>query len=439
MTDLPVPNDIGLQLPLPAGLIKILLVFLFLVHILFVNFMVGCVTLSFIFELLGLKRKKYDDLAHEISKTVTVNKSLAIVLGVAPLLAINLAYTTHFYAATSLTGFAWFMVIPAVTVAFLLTYLHKYTWLQWSGPRKPFHLAVAFMSLAIFWFVPLIFLTNVNLMLFPIRWPQIHGFFSALFLQNVIPRYFHFILATIAVSSFFAVGWFCRKKYPLEKVLPEFDKKELKTLFYKIAFIATMMQFIVGPLVLFTLPVFGIALKVYLWFALGLTSAILVVYVVWLEMKSGNGLIGKQFWLVILLLTTTVIAMAFGRHSYRERAILPHRNLVNQKTEEFYYQSEAARVRERMGISKQEISSEGERNFKKICAVCHAKDYTLVGPSLQEIYQIYENNPQGIVDWSKVPGVKRGGAVMPAFNHLKDDVLQSISEYILTTAQPASN
>lgn len=435
MNDFPVPHDLALQLPMAAGLLKLLLVLVFLVHILFVNFMVGGMTLTLIFELIGLSRKRYDALAHEISKTVTINKSLAVVLGVAPLLIINLVYTTYFYAATSLTGYAWLAVIPLVTVAFLLTYLHKYTWEQWGGRFKALHLTVAGASVALFWFIPLIFLSNVNLMLFPTRWPEVHGFVSALLLPNVLLRYLHFMLATVAVSALFAVGYFGRKKYPLNEILPGFERSELLNTFYMIAFIVTLMQLIAGPLNLFTLPVHGISLKVYIWFTIGLSSALLLLWYIWNELKKNESVIGLNYGIVILLLTTTVIAMAFGRHTYRERAIAPHRQLTAERSEEFYWKSEAARARERMGITKVSYGSAGERDFKKNCSVCHAVDYTLIGPSLKEVAETYKDNAEGIVTWAKAPGVKRGGPVMPAFAHLEEKTLRGIAEYMLVSVQ----
>ncbi|MBN2411759.1 cytochrome c [candidate division KSB1 bacterium] len=433
MNQVPVPHDLELQLPLPEGLLKILLVLLFLIHILFVNFMVGGVTLSFIFEIIGLKNKKYDALAREISGTVTVNKSLAIVLGVAPLLAINLAYTTYFYSATSLTGIAWMMVIPAVTIAFLLTYIHKYTWDKLEN-NKFLHLTFAFMGLILFWTIPLIFLSNVNLMLFPSRWTEVHGFIPAVLLQNVIPRYLHFMLATIAVSSLFAVGWFGRKKFDVNKHLPGFSREEIKYNFYLIAFIATLMQFIAGPLLLFTLPVYGISITVYGFILLGVLAAVLFMFLVWYEIRDNKKTIGRFFWTVILLLTGTVISMAFGRHYYRERAIEPHRQLVETKTQELYWKSEAARTRLRMGISKEPAKSAGQAGFEKNCAVCHAKETVLVGPSLNEIFELYEDYPEGIVEWSKAPEVKRGGPVMPSFAHLGDEELLEIGKYMLKAA-----
>ncbi len=431
MNQTPIPHDIGLQLPINVTFLHIVLVFVFLLHILFVNFMVAGTTFAFIFQVIGLFKKKYDKLAYEISSTVTVNKSLAIVLGVGPLLAINLGYTLYFYSSTALTGIAWLMVIPLVTLAFLLTYLHKYTWEKLEN-HKLFSIAIGFTSTVLFWLIPFIFLANVNLMLFPSQWPKVSGFLSSLLIPNVIPRYFHFMTATMAVTSLFAVGWFGRKKYNLKENLAGFTKAEIKKLFYSIAFITTCFQFFIGPLTLLTLPVHGISLNVYLFFIFGLLFAILFMILVWRELRSEKALLGKHFWGIIILLTVTVICMGFGRHEYRERAVTPHRMLVEQKTQNFYWQAEAAQTRERLGISTAPKKSPGEAAFETNCSVCHAKESVLVGPSLVEINEIYQDYPEGIVEWSKAPEVKRGGPVMPPFKHLGDETLLEIANYMLS-------
>jgi hypothetical protein len=50
-------------------------------------------------------------------------------------------------------------------------------------------------AVGVFLFIPLIFLTNVNLMMFPEKWGTVHGFLEALVLPNVFPRYFEFLFA----------------------------------------------------------------------------------------------------------------------------------------------------------------------------------------------------------------------------------------------------
>ena len=60
---LPVPRDIPLPLPLDQFLLEVAVVILFLAHILFVNLMVGGSTLTLVYEIVGLRRKRYDALA----------------------------------------------------------------------------------------------------------------------------------------------------------------------------------------------------------------------------------------------------------------------------------------------------------------------------------------------------------------------------------------
>ena len=155
MNNIPVPMDIPLPLPLPELVLKILIIISFLAHILFINLMIGGTLLTLYFQLRGLKDPEYDLLAKEIAKTITVNKSLGVVLGVAPLLIINTLYTVYFYSANALTGYAWISVIPLITIAFLLLYLHKFTWESpWMTKKR--HIAIVATAAAIFLFVPLI-------------------------------------------------------------------------------------------------------------------------------------------------------------------------------------------------------------------------------------------------------------------------------------------
>ena len=127
LAQVPVPKDIPLPLPVPEWLLIFLLVLSFGLHIIFVNLMVGGTLLTFFAQIKGLREPDYDTLAHEIAKTITVNKSLAVVLGVAPLLTINTLYTIYFYTANSLTGLFWIAIIPLVTVAFPLFSLLLFT------------------------------------------------------------------------------------------------------------------------------------------------------------------------------------------------------------------------------------------------------------------------------------------------------------------------
>ncbi len=432
---IPIPYDIALPLPIDRLFLEVLLVGLFLFHILFVNLLIGGSTLTLVYELLGLKRPEYDKLAREIGKTITVNKSLAVVLGVGPLLAINVLYTMHFYTANALTGLAWISIVPLVSIAFLITYLHKYTWDRLAD-NKGLHIAIGAMGTALFWFIPLIFLANINLMLFPESWAEVRGFLATLALPNVLPRYLHFLLASFAISGLAAAAWFGRKDFPVERLLPGFDRPGLRRKFYSLTVGATLLQTVIGSLVYFTLPVKGVGLFMTLVILLGITAAVACMVMLWIEILSPKERIGRFFAPIFLLLALTVSCMAYGRHLYREGSVADHRSAMEAATAHFRFVSQAAAAGQ---IVQTPAGSAGEEVFRKTCASCHAIDRQLVGPSVREIASLYAGNPAGIVKWTKAPGKKRAGMPpMPAFGYLPPERLEAVARYLLEAGGQAT-
>ena len=176
--------------------------------------------------------------------------------------------------------------------------------------------------------VPLIFLANVNLMLFPGRWLEVSGFLSALFLPNVLPRFLHFILASVAVTSLFLAGWFCRQRFPFEERFPGLDRCEIRRELLSAAFGATVLQLVAGPLVLATLPSDGLSWWMVLNLGVGVVFGLTAMVLLWNEARSTAPL-SIRYWSVVGALAVTVVMMAFARHLYREEAIAPHLSLIH--------------------------------------------------------------------------------------------------------------
>lgn len=436
IADMPIPHDIPLPLPFDRVMLQAVIVLLFLAHIVFINLMLGGSILALVFEAIGRKRPDFDTLAHEITKTVTVNKSMGVVLGVGPLLAINVLYTVHFYSANALTGHVWISIVPLVATAFLLLYAYKYSWEKFAE-AKGLHMALGGAGVAILLFVPLIFLANINLMLFPERWTQMRGFVSALMLPNVLPRLIHFLLACMAITALFLLGYFTRAAYPVESKFQRLDRAGLRRLFYAIAFGASLLQLAAGPLVLFTLPSRGVTVFLYVVIGIGATFAITMLGLMWWEILAAPQRVGRFFVPIVALLMLTGSCMGFGRHVYREEATREHRLMVQKRTEDFAYAAVAAGWRAKHGVVQENLPL-GERVFRDSCSSCHSLDRVLVGPSVREIAELYKGDPDGIVRWAKAPGKKRSNfPAMPALT-FPDTHLRAAALHMLELAAPAS-
>jgi cytochrome c len=425
-------RDIPLPLPADSFFLQALLVMLFLGHILFVNLMVGGSLLVVALEIAGRRRRDLDSLAHEIAKTITVNKSLAVVLGVGPLLGINVLYTVFWYTANALTGTAWISVVPLVILAFLAAYAHKYSWERLRG-RPGLHLALGATAAALFLAIPLIFLANINLMLFPERWGEVRGFWQAVALANVWPRYLHFLAASLAITSLFLVLWFTRSGYPVQERFETLDRPALRRTFYSVALGASALQLLLGPLVLLTLPPEGMS-----WYFLAvLTVAVLLglsaIVLMLREVTVPHPRPNQRFLAIFLLVTLTAFAMGYGRHVYRETAVAGHRAQMAERTREFGWSAAAASRRAALGIGKVEVPL-GEQIFGSTCSACYAVDEVLVGPSLAEIAGVYAGDPDGIADWTAAPGRKRRDfPPMPPFRMERQKLL-AVAEYMLAAA-----
>lgn len=433
----PVPRNIPLELPVPEWLLVSLLIVSFLLHIIFVNLMIGGTLLTLWCQIKGLRDNDYHNLAHEISRTITVNKSLAVVLGVAPLLSISALYATYFYSATSLTGGMWIAIIPLVTVAFLLTYLNKYTW-HTLDKNKPLSIAIIAAASLLFLFIPLIFLVNINLMLFPEKWGLIKGFFSALLLPNVFPRYLHFIFASLAVTGLFIFWYMGRKNYPFEKYFEKLTRYEVKKKAYSLTLASSVAQFIIGPLVLLTLPTKGFDWRLIFVILSGALIATPALWWIWKAVTGKPENIDKHFWKIVTTLSITVILMGNGRHIYRANALAPHQKLVEINTAEFNRLSREAR--EGAGaLSPTAVDSSltpiarGKILFEQNCTSCHKHDEKLVGPPTTEMVRIYNNDKSGLEQWIKAPGKKRPDyPQMPTLSQLTDKDRENLAAYILS-------
>jgi len=332
----PVPKDIPLPLPAPEPLLVVVLVLFFLLHIVFVNLMLGGSLLTVWYQVKGLRDARYDHLAHAIAETITVNKSLAVVLGIGPLLAINTLYTVYFYSANALTGTMWLAIIPLVAGAFLLTYLHKFAWDAMAGWRR-LHIAIAALASLAFLVIPLIFLTNINLMLFPSRWAEVRGFASAMLMANVLPRYAHFLLASLALTGLFLV-WLFRRATDGRCAEIGMERHVLLRIGYGWALWPSLAQFLAGPLVMLTLPDEGMNGPVVATILAGALFAMPAIGLMFLDLRARPEAIGRRFWPVTLLLTVTVLCMASGRHLYRAAALAPHQAEVRLKTDAYMKQ-----------------------------------------------------------------------------------------------------
>jgi parallel beta-helix repeat protein len=82
------------------------------------------------------------------------------------------------------------------------------------------------------------------------------------------------------------------------------------------------------------------------------------------------------------------------------------------------------------------MEEKGNLTYYGICAGCHAYDVRMIGPPINAIQAIYNNNPQGMADFIAAPTHRREDyPEMPPQNYLSPETRLAVAEYVLLLEQ----
>lgn len=391
-----IPNDIPLPIPtwgmdgvlMPVFLI--LLVVSFVVHILFINVLLGASLASVYFNSKGAREKNpvYDRVAYLLTTPVTISENMGALWGVAPLLLVSVLFTPLFYAAAIMNSPQWLHIIYGNIVAFLLSYLYKFTWHKLEH-RKPLHIMIGTAAVALFFTLPLVFMSTVQLYWTPTTWTYTTRFWDALLRPDTFFRLVHFFLAAFAVTGLFMMLYGKHKQKSADATDAEAGTVLLRT--GKSWFVLpTVLNFFAGPLALFQMPNYGIESFFnagYYW--LIVLSVVISLVCLYLVLKDffNDQVPATSVWTVVGLMAVTVISMATLRHGMRVSLIGPAMAQAVKQSEEFQQASHEARTAPKPlpATAAAEAPVGKQLAEKHGCLACHAEDKRLVGPAYKDI------------------------------------------------------
>ncbi|WP_291330140.1 c-type cytochrome [Desulfovibrio sp. UCD-KL4C] len=199
-------KDLFLALPLSEGWLHVLLFITFGLHLLFVLLMLGTAMLGFIFFLQGLFSGDRDELVWNqgMIKSHLGLKSLAVVLGVAPLLIIQVISSLGFFTVTGLFAYTWLAIIPLLIFAFLSIELFERKML--TSPWLPFLCGA--LGVGALLTVPVVFTGALSLMERPESWAQFGARtipLSSVYLPHWLFRYLHVLGAAVVFGATFHI------------------------------------------------------------------------------------------------------------------------------------------------------------------------------------------------------------------------------------------
>jgi hypothetical protein len=189
-------------IPAPAWLLIVLEQLLFLLHIIVINAILG----GFLI-LLFRRMRKPGALSNELHQPVADKLPVLFALGVnfaiPPLLFLQVVFGHLFYSSSVLMAVYWILVIPLLVLGYYGAYIHR-TKLLSSPVLSKIVLSAAILIVL---YVGFILVSNNALMEQPEKWQSYFsnrtGTLLGLTGWVLLPRYLHFLMASIAIGGLF--------------------------------------------------------------------------------------------------------------------------------------------------------------------------------------------------------------------------------------------
>jgi len=139
----------------------------------------------------------------DISKRLPFTIAFTVNLGVAPLLFLQVLYGHFFYVSSLLMAVYWISIIALLLIAYYSAYIYDFKYVS-LGSARAFFIGTTVLILL---FIGFLFTNNLTLMLHPEKWTAYFqrpgGTMLNLSDPTLIPRYLHFVTASIAVGGLF--------------------------------------------------------------------------------------------------------------------------------------------------------------------------------------------------------------------------------------------
>ena len=210
---IPTPESI----PAPYWLFLTLDILLFILHLLVINVVLGGSLIIAYKRWFGKSEPLADSVHGIMASKLPTGFAIGINLGVAPLLFMQVIYGHFFYTSSVLMAVYWILVIPLLILAYYGAYIHikKYDISEWLSKS-----AILVVSLILL-YISFIQVNNNTLMMQPAKWiayfDNRNGTILNLADPSLIPRYLHFLLASIAIAGLFmAMLWSRRQNKGVE-------------------------------------------------------------------------------------------------------------------------------------------------------------------------------------------------------------------------------
>ncbi|MFC1513105.1 hypothetical protein ACFL5J_01515 [Thermodesulfobacteriota bacterium] len=194
---IPTPDTI----PVAWGWFQFLLMLTFVLHLLLMNAMLGGAIIALTTHL--VKPEGSPVICRQMAHKLTYLIAFAVNFGVAPLLFLQVLYGQFFYTSTILMARHWLTIIALLILAYYSAYIYHLKYKALGAGR----VRVLWLVVTPLLVIGFLFSNNMTLMLNPEAWQQYFSQANGTLLNlnepTLLPRYLHFVVASVAIGGLF--------------------------------------------------------------------------------------------------------------------------------------------------------------------------------------------------------------------------------------------
>ncbi len=304
---IPAPDTI----PVHWGWFQVFLILTFVLHLLFMNAMLGSGIMALVGE---FKMDDHTDrMNHDMAEKWPYAIALTVNMGVAPLLFLQVLYGHFIYTSSILMAVYWLSVVLLLIIAYYCAYIYDFKFNALGQARKIF---ITLAVVLLLW-IGFVFSNNMVMMIQPELW---QGYFRNPFgtllsvsEPMVIPRYLHFVAASVAVGGLCrAIVW---KMKAGNEAATASVRSGLKWFIW-----ATAIQFPLGIWFLISLP----KDKMMLFMGGGILHTLLLVLGLVLSIVAMAVAMKKKVWWTVWVTLAVVLDMVLMRDLLRKAYLAPY-------------------------------------------------------------------------------------------------------------------
>jgi len=434
-----------LVIPLSPEHIVLLHYISMLIFFLFVPFisiiLAGSIT-SLYYRTKGLKQNNniYLRFSIDLIETVTINKSMGVMLGIVSLLTSILIYVQLFHSANLITVNFLIWAFVFVTLGIILIYTYRYSASfnelfnslheldnkdnrfseeierVRSNSRK-LSFKAARLGLILLFIGTWLFIAGVTLGFDISKWSDTNVV-SVLFSWAVISRYITFLLSAAALTGatiLFSFFYWEGGKQDLSDEYKDFARKT--------GILLTAVPAFLIPLFLLVditgMPGDSLSGSVFTFFTLGLLLIFLGYHYLYVMYKQNNTNYSLHIFIVVLFtIFSTIIADQTA--------------MINANKEQTYVLAQNfENVMSKLTASSAPVKISGEDIYKNVCSACHSFDHKVVGPPYKLTLPKYHDDVDKLVKFILNPTQNNPGYPLMPNPGLKPDQAKAVATYIL--------